>query len=163
MEKKKIFIGIGIIAILIIILTSVMIINSNNSKKYLEVAKRILPTIEDDYVDTQKIYLDIMDDFFYYRESMSEENATNKVKSTSSYKGYVSAIDKHLSEQYKDLEYLKKHTYTKNKELSKEIKNIVNEYETKMKDFKELKSSYGNGEKSFFERIREIQNTLNRE
>lgn len=163
MEKKKVFIGFGIVAILIIILTSVMIINSNNSKKYLEVAKRILPTIEDDYVDTQKIYLDIMDGFFYYRESMSEENATNKIKLTSSYKGYVSAIDKHLSEQYKDLEYLKKHTYTKNKELSKEIKNIVNEYETKMKEFRELDSHYENTEKSFFERIREIQNKLNME
>lgn len=163
MEKKKIFIGIGIIAILIIILTSVMIINSNNSKKYLEVAKRILPIMEDDYLGTQEIAIEKLDEIISYGESMSTENATNKVKSTSSYKGYVSAIDKHLSEQYKDLEYLKKHTYTKNKELSKEIKNIVNEYETKMKEFRELDSHYENTEKSFFERIREIQNKLNME
>lgn len=163
MEKKKVFIWIGIVAILIIILTGVMIINSNSQKKYLEVAKRILPTMEDDYVDTQKIYIDLIDDILDKRPYMSDEKATNSVKSSTSYKAFVSAIDKHLSEQYKDLEYLKKHTYTKNKELTKQIKNIVNEYETKMKDFKELESNYENEEKGFFEKIREIQNLVNKE
>lgn len=163
MKKKNLFISIGIVAILIIIVSSAMIINSNNSKKYLEVAKRVLPIMEQDYIDAQKIDNNLKKEILYYTKSMSKEMAINEVKSTTSYQSYVFAIDKHLSEQYKDLEYLKKHSYSKNKDLSKQIKNIVNEYESEMKCFRELELHYGNDEKGFYEKIREVQNLINKE
>lgn len=167
MEKKKnnnkIFIISGIIVLIIGVIIGLIIMYFNNNEKYLEVANRVLPIMEEDYLDTQSIYIDLLEELLSYRYYMSEEEATNAVKDNNSYEAFVLAIEKHLSEQYKDLEYLKKHTYTKNKELSNQIKEIVKEYETEMNRFKNLDSHYEYEEESFFDRIREVQNSLNKE
>lgn len=162
-NNKKIYMISGIIVLIIAIIIGIIIMNLNNNEKYLEVAKRVLPIMEEDYLDTQSIYNDLLEELLSYRYYMSKEEATNTVKDNYSYKAFVLAIEKHLSEQYKDLEYLKKHTYTKNKELSNQIKEIVNEYETEMNRFKNLDSHYEYEEESFFDRIREVQNSLNKE
>lgn len=167
MEKKKnnnkIFIISGIIVLIIGVIIGLIIMYFNNNEKYLEVAKRVLPIMEEDYLDTQSIYNDLLEELLSYRYYMSEEEATNTVKDNNSYEAFVLAIEKHLSEQYKDLEYLKKHTYSKNKELSNQIKEIVTDYEKEMNRFKNLDSHYEYEEESFFERIRNVQNSLNRE
>lgn len=159
--KNKKYIFIGIIVLIIIAIIVGIILNSNNDKKYLEVAEEVLPIMESDYISTQEIYIEFLDDILERRVYQSEEEAIDSVKATSSYRGYVLAIDKHLSEQYKDLEYLKHHTYSKDKELSNKIKDIVNEYEIIMNAYKEL--DYNIQEEDFFEKINKIINLVNKE
>ena len=63
------------------------------------------------------------------------------------------------------LEYLKKHNYSKNRELSNQIKDVVEQFETSIQEHKELKvdTSYSNESRNLYEEIQELQNKVNRE
>ena len=100
-----------------------------------------------------------------FNKYYSDEEAIDIVKQDNSYKYYEMKIDEKMSEMYKDLEYLKKHNYSKNRELSNQIKDVVEQFETSIQEHKELKvdTSYSNESRNLYEEIQELQNKVNRE
>lgn len=167
-DNKKIYMISGIIILIIVLIIGIIIMNLNNNEKYVEVSKRILPQMKDFLVETveysvdlKKEALSILQNNKYY----SDEEAINIVKQDNSYKYYEMKIDEKMSEMYNDLEYLKKHNYSKNRELSNQIKDVVEQFETSIQEHKELKvdTSYSNESRNLYEEIQELQNKINRE
>lgn len=160
MEQKKnnkiIYISIGIILLIIISIISIIMLNSNSEKKYLEVAKRVFPQMQEVFLDTVDISNDLMKKILYSNEET--------VKSSNSYKEYVMLIDKYTSLMYKDIEYLKTHNYSKNTQLSNEIKDLIKKFEESMQNHRELKTTsyYGESEK-IYTTMQELTNKINRE
>lgn len=72
MEQKKnnkiIYISIGIILLIIISIISIIMLNSNSEKKYLEVAKRVFPQMQEVFLDTVDISNDLMKKILYSNE-----------------------------------------------------------------------------------------------
>ena len=165
-KKKKILIIGGIIALLLIIVIAI-VMNYNNDEKYLEVSKRTLPQMQTLILDTVEQSVELKQSALNIMRSYncSQEQAINKVKDDNSYKFFTMEIDEKMSEMYKDLEYLKKHSYSKDKNLSSEIKEVLKKFETSIEEHKQLKvnSTYSNTDKDIYEDLQELKNKINRE
>ena len=116
----------------------------------------ILDTVEQS-VELKQSALNIMRSY-----NCSQEQAINKVKDDNSYKFFTMEIDEKMSEMYKDLEYLKKHSYSKDKNLSSEIKEVLKKFETSIEEHKQLKvnSTYSNTDKDIYEDLQELKKQI---
>lgn len=166
-ETKKNHTKIIFIIIAVVVVILAVIMNSNNDEKYLEVAKRTLPQMKTFLLDTVEETVNLKQDILTIMKGYkySQEVATNELKNQKEYKYFTMKIDEKMSEMYKDLEYLKKHTYSKDRDLSTQIKETVEKFEKSIEEHRELKvdSTYKNDEKDIYEKIQELQNKVNRE